>query len=110
MRRRPWTKEGKGLVRGEAVPGAVVVVEVVGLADAHRLVVVGHVVLGVGAMVSPAPVLVREALVRPELVAAETATVVVGAIAIVIATAVVLGAIVVPPDVHRLTAAPWPPR
>src|SRR5206468_1733305 len=52
--------EGSGLVPGEAEPGALV--EVVGLTDVHGLVVVGHVVLGVGAVEAVAPVLVREAV------------------------------------------------
>jgi hypothetical protein len=70
-------KGKEGFVADEAVLGALVVGDVVGLADAHRLVALRHVVLGVAALIAPAPVLMRDAVTRPDLVAAETATVVV---------------------------------
>ena len=76
------------------------IVEIVGLADAHGLVVVRHVVLRIVAMEAPAPVAVAEAIGRVEVVAAEAA--VPAAVAAVSAThvaATVVAAAVVPATV-----------
>src|SRR5437868_1340989 len=64
---------GKRLVADEAVPGATVVVEVVVLAELHRLVVVGHVVLRIVVVEAPAPVAMAEAARRVEVAPLEAA-------------------------------------